>query len=154
VKKNGALFGAAVGDVHENHRGIDESMLRVELGVERAGVVPEGSVLHGDCAGASNAPGEFVEFFDGGELAINGGLYLLDVAAKIADLIESVPSRHLKSELPVDVRDFHGDVEEVLLGLGKGDLIADGGTSREGEEENNEDERERGRTDQKSKRNS
>ena len=55
------------------------------------------------------------------------GFDLLDVAAEIADFVERVPGGHLESYLPPDVGNFHGDVEEMLFGMGERDFVADGG---------------------------
>src|SRR4029077_7041825 len=59
------FFMAAIGDIHEDHGGINEGVFGVELGCEGAGFVPESVVLNGDRPRASNAPGLFVEFLDG-----------------------------------------------------------------------------------------
>ena len=43
-----------------------------------------------------DVPGELVEFFDVDALAIGVGFDLLDVAAEIANFVESVPGGHLE----------------------------------------------------------
>ena|ERR1700687_2547588 len=92
-----AFLRAAVWHVQEDHCGVDEGMLGIELGVEGAGIVPEGGVFYGDGAAGVELPGELVELFDGDFLAVGVGFDLLDVAAEIAYFVERVPGRHLES---------------------------------------------------------
>ena len=128
---NLAGFGTTIVDIKKDHRGIDEGVFRVELGIERADVVPEGSVLDGDSAAGSHAPSEFVEFFDRDRTAVGEGGDLFNVAAEIADFVESIPGGHLDFQLALNVGDFQGDMEEVLLGMSKRDAIKNRGVGGE-----------------------
>src|SRR5271170_7694660 len=127
-------FGAAIGDIEKDHGGIDKGVVGVELGVEGAGVVPKGGVFDGDGAGGVNVPGEFVDLDDVDALAVRVGFDLLDVTAKIANFVEGVPGSHLEFDFVLDIGNFHGDVEEVLVWVGEGDVVMDRGGGCAGEE--------------------
>src|SRR5271169_4534678 len=111
-------------------------MIGIELGVERADIIPEGGVFYRDGAVSFDLPGELVELFNSDSLAVGVGLDLLDVAAEVADFVEGVPCGHLKFYAVMDVRDFHGDAEEMLLGVGDRDLVANRCVGGSGEEKN------------------
>jgi hypothetical protein len=68
-------------------------------------------------------------------LPVGKSLDLLNVTAEIANFVERVPGSHLELQLSLHIRDFHGDVEKVLLGMRKRDLIADGGVRARGEKQ-------------------
>ena len=106
------------------------------MGVERAGFVPKRVVGDGDGARAFDAPGEFVELFNGRSLAVDSGLDLLDVAAEIANFIKGVPGSHLQAKFVMNLGDLHGNVKEVLFGMSEGDGVGNcgGGRSRKEKE--------------------
>jgi hypothetical protein len=57
------------------------------------------------------------------------------MTAEIANLIKRVPGGHLEVEVICDFGDFDRDVEEMLLGTGERDGVADFTFSRMGEQE-------------------
>ena len=130
-------FRPAVRDVHQNHRGVDEGVVFVELSSERSGFVPVGVVAERDCSASRDAPGLFVELLDARRLLADKGLESLDVAREVTDLIKGVPSGDLYGHGAGDVRDVHDDVENVLLRVIERDLIANrsSGGRREAEQE-------------------
>lgn len=128
-------FRTAIGNVQEDHCGVDKGVLGIELGVEGAGVVPESGVVDGDGADGFDVPGELIKLFDGDSLAVGEGFNLLHVTAEVADFIECVPGSHLKRQFALHVRDFHGDTEQVLFRMGERDLVADGGVGMSGEKQ-------------------
>ena len=129
TKQSANGFTAPIRSIEQNHGRIDEGVLAIELRREGAGRIPEDGVADDDCAVGASAPGEFVDFFDGQLLMRFGfGGDLLDAAAEIADLIKGIPGRHLQEQFTVDVRDAHGDVEEVFRRIGERHLIFDEGS--------------------------
>src|SRR5258708_5863392 len=123
IKRESILLGAAIGDIKKNHCWIDEGVIGIKLRAERAGIVPKSVVGNLEGAARLDAPGELVEFFDGRRLAVHGGRDALNVAAEIANFVKSVPSGHLELHMILYIRDFHSDMEEMLLGMKEGDGV-------------------------------
>src|SRR6266403_5709133 len=122
-QRHPARFGAATGDIEKNHSRIDEGVVGIKLRAERAGIVPKSVIRNLERAARLDAPGELVEFFDGRRLAVHSGRDALNVAAEITNFVKSVPSGHLELHTILYIRDFHSDVEEMLLGMKEGDGV-------------------------------
>src|SRR6202051_320936 len=59
------LLRATLWHVHQNHRGIDEGVLAVQLRSKGTGLVPVRGITDDEGSVSSEAPGLLVDFFDG-----------------------------------------------------------------------------------------
>src|ERR1700739_1084013 len=105
---------AAFRNIHENHRGIYESVVFAELRSKRAGAVPIDRIADSYQAFATNMPGELVDLVDCKRLRSCERGDSLDAAAEVANFIQRVSSRDLKGKIAVHVRNIDGDVKEML----------------------------------------
>ena len=125
--------------IHQNHRGIDEGMLAIQLRAKRARLVPIRGITHDNGSISSDAPGLLVYFFDGwrhgirrsyrapGWRCASSNFHLLDVRAKVANLIQRVPGRHLDQDFIGDIRNGHRNVKEMLFGMRERNFITNSG---------------------------
>ncbi len=127
VQGEDALLVATFWDVEKNQRRVDKGVFGIELGAERARIVPESGIGNFYRARGIDVPGELVEFGDFDFLVVGEGFDLLDVTAEVADLVKGVPRGHLEIHFAVDIGDFHRDAKEVLLWMGQRDGVVDCG---------------------------
>src|SRR5712664_2641842 len=111
------VFSSPRGRIKQNHRGIDKSVLGVQLRRKWTNLIPEDCVLNFDRAGPPDPPGLLVEFFDRRSFRPRERFDLLYALAEVPDLIKRIPNRHLHNYFPAYIRNVHRHVEEMPFGM-------------------------------------
>ncbi len=112
---NADCFCAPIRDIKENHCGVYEGVLRVQLRRKWANIVPVDVVLNFKRAVPSDPPRLLVHLFDRRSFRSGESFHLLHAFAEISNLVERIPRRHLHRYLTVHIRYGHRHVELVSL---------------------------------------
>ncbi len=131
------VFAAAFGNIAEDHGEIDESVLGVELRIERAGIVPETRVLDANLALAPgetfDAPGFFIKAAHQQRVAgCVGGAEIADAISEVTNLVKRVPCRHPHHDTALHAGDDHSHAKLVLRGMRERYFVANRRPCRRG----------------------
>src|SRR5437899_2403796 len=123
------VLGTPVRHIHQNHGGVDERMLGIELRAERSGFVPIRRITKLNRSRSPNAPRLLVQLFDGCFFCSYEGFHLLDVRAEIANLVEGIPRGPFNRDFSRNIGNGHGQVKQVPLGMFQRNAVVNRGVA-------------------------